>query len=140
MFGIGMPELLLIMALALIFIGPKKMPDIARALGRGMREFRKAADDLKHSIDIDAQVISPEQQERLHAHHNSAVNDKVKDLDAAEAEEVPPVSVDTGLPASSTDGDVPPAEVAADPLKMGADGEKERDKSALGAEADDDSK
>jgi Tat protein translocase TatB subunit len=55
MFGIGMMELLLILALALIFIGPKKMPVIARALGRGVREFRNAADDLKHNIDVDAQ-------------------------------------------------------------------------------------
>ena len=38
MFGIGMPELLLILALALIVIGPKKLPDIARALGRGLAE------------------------------------------------------------------------------------------------------
>lgn len=59
MFGIGMPELLLIMALALVFIGPKKLPDIARALGKGMREFRHATDDLKRSIDIDARVVPP---------------------------------------------------------------------------------
>ncbi|MDY0292205.1 MAG: twin-arginine translocase TatA/TatE family subunit [Desulfuromonadaceae bacterium] len=87
MFGIGMPELLLIMALALIFIGPKKMPDIARALGQGMREFRNAANDLKRSIDIDAQVISPEQQGRIHAHQNRATHNDARGLDAAEAEE-----------------------------------------------------
>lgn len=50
MFGIGMPELLLILALALIVIGPKKLPDIARALGKGLAEFRRATDDLKSSI------------------------------------------------------------------------------------------
>lgn len=50
MFGIGMPELLLILALALIVIGPKKLPDIARALGRGLAEFRRATDDLKTSF------------------------------------------------------------------------------------------
>ena len=47
MFGIGFPELLLIFALALIVIGPKKLPDIARALGRGFTEFKRATDDLK---------------------------------------------------------------------------------------------
>lgn len=62
MFGIGMPELLLIMALALIFIGPKKLPEVAKALGRGMREFRTATNDLKRSIEIDAQVIAPDEQ------------------------------------------------------------------------------
>lgn len=56
MFGIGMPELLLILAVALIVIGPKKLPDIARALGRGLAEFRRATDDLKHSINVESQV------------------------------------------------------------------------------------
>ena len=47
MFGIGMPELLLILALALIVLGPKKLPELARALGKGMAEFRRATDELK---------------------------------------------------------------------------------------------
>jgi len=51
MFGIGMPELLLILALALIVIGPKKLPDIARALGRGMAEFKRATDEMKSSFN-----------------------------------------------------------------------------------------
>lgn len=50
MFGIGMPELLLVLALALIVIGPKKLPDLARALGRGLAEFRRATDELKSSF------------------------------------------------------------------------------------------
>ena len=45
MFGIGLPELLVIMAIALIVIGPKKLPDLARALGKGMAEFRKATQE-----------------------------------------------------------------------------------------------
>jgi len=51
MFGIGMPELLLVLALALIVIGPSKLPDIARALGKGLAEFRRATDELKHSFN-----------------------------------------------------------------------------------------
>jgi Tat protein translocase TatB subunit len=50
MFGIGMPELLLILALALIVLGPKKLPELARALGKGMAEFRRATDDLKEEF------------------------------------------------------------------------------------------
>jgi Tat protein translocase TatB subunit len=56
MFGIGMPELLLILALALIVIGPKKLPDIARALGKGLAEFRRATDDLKSSIQEESRT------------------------------------------------------------------------------------
>ena len=51
MFGIGMPELLLILAVALIVIGPKKLPDLAKSLGRAMGEFKRATNDLKQSIE-----------------------------------------------------------------------------------------
>ncbi len=50
MFGIGMPELLLILVLALIVLGPKKLPELARALGKGMAEFRRATDELKEEF------------------------------------------------------------------------------------------
>ena len=53
MFGIGMSELLLILAIALIILGPKKLPELARALGKGLNEFRKATNDIKSSLDIE---------------------------------------------------------------------------------------
>jgi TatA/E family protein of Tat protein translocase len=53
MFGIGMPELLLLLAIALIVIGPKKLPDLAKSLGRAMREFKKATNEFKETIQID---------------------------------------------------------------------------------------
>ncbi|MDW7709506.1 MAG: twin-arginine translocase TatA/TatE family subunit [Deferrisomatales bacterium] len=45
-----MTEILIILAVALIVIGPKKLPDLARTLGRGLAEFRRATDDLQRTI------------------------------------------------------------------------------------------
>ena len=56
MFGLGMPEILLLMAIALMVIGPKKLPDLAKTLGRAMGEFKKAAQDFKRSIDMEETV------------------------------------------------------------------------------------
>ncbi|MFH2064474.1 MAG: twin-arginine translocase TatA/TatE family subunit [Pseudomonadota bacterium] len=52
MFGIGMPEMILIMAIALIVIGPKKLPDLAKSLGKAFGEFKKATSELKESFDV----------------------------------------------------------------------------------------
>lgn len=56
MFGIGLPELIIIMVIALIVIGPSKLPDLARALGKGMAEFRKATQEIKESLDMDEDI------------------------------------------------------------------------------------
>lgn len=56
MFGIGMPEMILILAIALIVIGPKKLPDLAKSLGRAMREFKRATSEFKESIEIDDEL------------------------------------------------------------------------------------
>jgi len=58
MFGIGMPEMMIIMVLALIVFGPQKLPDLARSLGRGLAEFRSAADGIKESLRVDPLAAS----------------------------------------------------------------------------------
>jgi TatA/E family protein of Tat protein translocase len=56
MFGIGMPEMILILAIALIVIGPKKLPDLAKSLGRAMREFKKATSEFKETMQLDSEL------------------------------------------------------------------------------------
>ncbi len=59
MFGLGIQELILILVVALIFIGPKKLPNLARSLGKAMREFRRATDDIKHNFEMDPIDLDP---------------------------------------------------------------------------------
>ena len=62
MFGIGMTEMILIAALALIVLGPKKLPDLARSLGRGFAEFKRATNEFKNTIDLE--VRAEEERQR----------------------------------------------------------------------------
>jgi Tat protein translocase TatB subunit len=50
MFGIGMTELLVIFVIALLVLGPKRLPDLARSLGRGLAEFRRASTDIRREF------------------------------------------------------------------------------------------
>lgn len=51
MFGIGIQEMLIILVVVLIFFGPKRLPDLARSLGTGIAEFKKASDEVRRGID-----------------------------------------------------------------------------------------
>jgi sec-independent protein translocase protein TatB len=59
MFGLGMGELIVILAIALIVLGPKRLPDVASSLGKAIRSFRKATNDLTSQLDIDDEVKKP---------------------------------------------------------------------------------
>jgi len=57
MFNIGFPELLIILAIALIIFGPNKLPELAKGLGRAMREFRKATEEVKESFEAETRGL-----------------------------------------------------------------------------------
>ncbi len=52
-FNLGPGELLLILAIALVVLGPKKLPDVGRSLGKGMREFKESVSSISATDDDD---------------------------------------------------------------------------------------
>jgi Tat protein translocase TatB subunit len=82
MFGIGMPEMLLILAIALIVIGPSKLPDLAKSLGRAFAEFKRATSELKDSLEIDSELKD------IKATFNN-MSDEIKDAIHVDIDEKP---------------------------------------------------
>jgi sec-independent protein translocase protein TatB len=101
MFGIGLPELIVIMVIALIVIGPSKLPDLAKALGKGLAEFRKASQELKDSLNLneDIRAIKKETSETINdfkASLDKAATDITKEQDdEMPAEPEAPVTLET---------------------------------------------
>jgi TatA/E family protein of Tat protein translocase len=57
MFGnIGLPELMVILAVALLVFGPKKLPEVGRSIGKALREFRKTTDEIKGKFEEQIRV------------------------------------------------------------------------------------
>jgi len=70
MFGsIGLPEMLLILAIALIVFGPKKLPEVGRSLGRALREFKKSTEEIKSKLE-----------EQINAEEFKNIQDDIKDI------------------------------------------------------------
>lgn len=65
MLGIGMQELLIILVIALIVLGPKRLPELARSLGRAFAEFRRASEEIRDSITLDLEEKKDWKKDRV---------------------------------------------------------------------------
>jgi TatA/E family protein of Tat protein translocase len=91
MFNIGLPEMLIIVAIALIVFGPNKLPELARAFGKAMREFKKATEEVKESFKEETKDL---EEIRSNISHENLLTD------LADALEESPPSGSEPLPAS----------------------------------------
>ena len=123
MFGMGMTEILVILGLALLVIGPKKLPDLARTLGKGFKEFQRASNDLRQSFTSE---YSFEEERRKLRQEFEGLADSVTDLPdgkpkAAANDEWQPPDTETAEadaaeePAASVEVAAPEADVAEEP-------------------------
>jgi len=103
MFGIGMPELILIAVVALIVLGPKKLPDLAKSMGRAVREFRKATSELKETLQVDSEFSEVKQ---AFNEFQSDVNKSIQPEPKVEAQPAgqPQTAADAPAPADPAPG------------------------------------
>ncbi|MDE0886675.1 MAG: twin-arginine translocase TatA/TatE family subunit [Myxococcota bacterium] len=90
MFGIGIQELAIVCVVALLVFGPKRLPEVARSLGKGLSEFRRASNDLKQSFNLDADPKPP-----------TPPADAANPRTSEQEPEKPPQVVDAALPEPS---------------------------------------
>ena len=75
MFGsIGMPELVIILVIALIIFGPRKLPELGRSLGKSLGEFKRASNELRNTLEEEVRVEEQrEQKAKMQAEQASAL-------------------------------------------------------------------
>ena len=101
MFGIGLPELILILAVALIVVGPEKLPDLAKNIAKQVFELKKAASTFKESLD-EVEDDKPWEKEKNITYDRPGSEESAA---SAYAESEPPGSPEPSETVSSEDSD-----------------------------------
>jgi TatA/E family protein of Tat protein translocase len=113
MFGIGFQEMLIILVVVLIFFGPKRLPDLAKSLGKGIAEFKKASEEVRKGIEDAVKEESVEQAPK--PPEDLSAYGKAPESAPAPEEPAKPISPPPGMvltPASGTPPENAPVEPA----------------------------
>jgi sec-independent protein translocase protein TatA len=78
--SVGIPELIIILTIALIVFGPRKLPELGRSLGRSLNEFKRASNELKNTLEDEIRVEDQRSAERQKAPEVIPVRDDVDDV------------------------------------------------------------
>jgi sec-independent protein translocase protein TatA len=101
MFGsIGMPELIIILVIALIIFGPRKLPELGRSLGRSIGEFKKASNELRSTLEEEIRI---EEQRDQRAATRAEQDSAVAAASTPPAGSPPPTTPSPGAPAPPAD-------------------------------------
>jgi TatA/E family protein of Tat protein translocase len=87
MFGsIGMPELIIIMVIALIIFGPRKLPELGKSLGRSLNEFKKASTDLQNTLEQEIKIEEQKEQAKKNREEESTASSAFDSNDRFDAD------------------------------------------------------
>lgn len=120
MFGIGTPEILIIIVVALLVFGPSKLPELGKTLGKGLREFKKASADFKDQIN-------PLNENPLNeGEHNSTTDAPATELIEDKKTNKKPAKRRTGKTSANKTATVKPKKTAAGKPKTKTAGQKSK--------------
>jgi sec-independent protein translocase protein TatB len=110
MLNIGPAELIVILLVALLIVGPKRLPEVGRSVGKALREIRRQTDEVRSSFEA---TINPDLDTDVHdetgREGRDAIDEPVEEWDDESAPEVPSHEEDAALAASEEEGEPAPA-------------------------------